>query len=231
MHHVRRRFDSRAKFGLSERGNNQSPIKVSTTPKQIEVLAEIAFIPLEGRVDAKSARQSVRALQPRQVVILGGGKPPRMGDNDNNDQLVGEATLLADAVPGRVYCPSDGNTIKLKVGHAAYSVRLIDNAYTPRQSQNADTDDGDANDNDGDDNNDDVIEAYEAKMGECTVSVLDYVATGQKVAADGSIVLAPKKRCSKNDIRQQNVMISDGEVLLTDLRSEISAQGMKVEYR
>merc|ERR1712038_209754 len=52
--------------------------------------------------------------------------------------------------------------------------------------------------------------------------------TGQRVAADGSMVLAPR-RFPENK-QQSTVMLSDGDVLLTDLRSEIIAQGMKAEY-
>ena len=55
--------------------NNRPPVKLSTESRRVEVLAEITFIPLEGRVDARAARQSVRVLQPRQVVILGRGNP------------------------------------------------------------------------------------------------------------------------------------------------------------
>jgi len=65
-------------------------------------------------------------------------------------------------------------------------------------------------------------------MGECSVCLLDNVATGQRVAADGSIVLAPSTALA--DARKHSVMISDGEVLLTDLRAELIAQGMRAEY-
>ena len=71
------------------------------------------------------------------------------------------------------------------------------------------------------------IEPNNAKVGGCTVSLLDCVATGQKVAADGSIVLAPR---GISQGKRPNVMLSDGDVLLTDLRSEVIAQGMKAEY-
>ena len=72
-----------------------------------------------------------------------------------------------------------------------------------------------------------AVELHEAKLGPCTVSLIDYVATGQKVALDGSIVLAPRSISSS----QPSIYISDGEVLLTDLCAELIAQGMKAEYR
>merc|ERR1712151_92194 len=89
--------------------------------------------------------------------------------------------------------------------------------------------------NDNEDNNNISDELYEAKMGDYTVSLIHYIATGQKVASDGSIVLAPylpitTTTTTDNNKKQKNVMISNGEVLLSDLRSEIIAQGMKAEY-
>jgi hypothetical protein len=41
------------------------------------------------------------------------------------------------------------------------------------------------------------VEPFEAKVGACTVSIMDCVATGQKVALDGSIVLAPRSSLSE----------------------------------
>uniref|UniRef100_A0A7R9WTQ9 Cleavage and polyadenylation specificity factor 2 C-terminal domain-containing protein n=1 Tax=Craspedostauros australis TaxID=1486917 RepID=A0A7R9WTQ9_9STRA len=72
------------------------------------------------------------------------------------------------------------------------------------------------------------VELQEAKLGPCSVSYLDYIATGQRVALDGSIVLAPNKNAGRSD--GNALYLSDGEILLTDLRSELIAQGMKAEY-
>lgn len=218
--------------GIIRGRNNRPPVKVSTEPRRLEVLAEIAFIPLEGKVDARSARQSVRALQPRQVVILGSGKPItkyRAGDiemKDVNRELEGEAALLAESIRsltlgnrGSIHAPTDGETIELSVGHAAYSVRLIDTPYMTREEKDAFEEEGLELPS---------IEPHEAKVGECSVSLMDCIATGQRVAADGSIVLAPKRFPESN--KHSAVMLSDGDVLLTDLRSEVIAQGMKAEY-
>ena len=228
--------------GIIRGRNGRPPIKVSTVPRRLEVLAEVAFIPLEGRVDARAARQSVRALQPRQVVILGGGRPGYISEEEealitgrnvgntkdasSSGDIVGEARLLADAVRslslgrGSIFAPADGETIELSVGHAAYSVRLVDTPYMTKEEKEAMAAAGEELP---------AFEPFEAKMGECTVSLLDCVATGQKVASDGKIVLAP--RLLSENSRQPNVMLSDGDVLLTDLRSEVIAQGMKAEYR
>ena len=80
----------------------------------------------------------------------------------------------------------------------------------------------------------------ETKIGACTVSLLDFIATGQKVALDGSIVLAPRGKESRTMKKNGSsllsnhsnaVYVSDGEVLLTDLRTELIVQhGMKAEY-
>lgn len=228
--------------GIIRGRNNRPPIKVSTQSRQFEVLAEVAFIPLEGRVDAKNARKSVQALQPRQVVILGGGKPSDfLEDNLHHHsqqqqrrgsvEIIGEAGLLAEAVRslalgvgrGSILAPTDGETVELSVGHAAYSVRLVDTPYMTREEQQELADSG---------NEIPSFEPYEAKVGECTVSLLDCVATGKIVAVDGSIVLAHRPSSSTKGVsrRHQNVMVSNGDVLLTDLRIKVIAKSMKADY-
>jgi hypothetical protein len=57
---------------------------------------------------------------------------------------------------------------------------------------------------------------------------VDFVATGKKWAVDGSIVLAP--RLDQSNLNQSSLMLSTREVLLTDLRAELTALGMKAEY-
>ena len=215
--------------GIIRGRNGRPPTKIVTVPRRLQVFAEIAYIPLEGRVDSRAARQSVRALQPRQVVVLGGPKAnndDQTEQEDNGDEeqqkikVVDEVQLLASAAEAFtasntvVQTPSDFETIELDVGHAAYSVRLIEAPYGSRDEKHADEEPPEQ------------IEPYEAKLGACTVSLLDYVATGQRVALDGSIVLAPRASSSKHP----SIYLSDGEVLLTDLRSELIAQGMKAEY-
>lgn len=203
--------------GIIRGRNGRAPTKVTTEPRRIQVFCEIDYIPLEGRVDARAARQSVRALQPRQVVVLGGTMPI---DAVKNDALIDSVRILADAVQSFtrsqaiVPCPNDLETAELNVGHAAYSVRLIANPYRSGEERTADED------------QQEPIELHEAKLGACTVSLIDYVATGQKVALDGSIVLAPRKS-TRNPL---SIYLSDGEVLLTDLRTDLIAQGMKAEY-
>lgn len=225
--------------GIIRGRNGRPPIKVSTLPRRIEILAEVAYVPLEGRVDARAARQSVRALQPRQVVILGGG-------TNVVGRMSEEASLLADAVRsltiggdsssnggGSIFAPSDGETTELSVGHAAYSVRLIDTPYVSKEERESGVVATVSSSSSLEDLSNAPVEPFEAKMGECTVSVLDCVATGKRVAADGSIVLAPHRTSEHSrhhHHHQPTVMISDGDVLLTDLRSEIIAQGMKAEY-
>ena len=202
-------------YGIIRGRSGQSPAKVTTLVRKLEVQAEISFVPLEGRVDARAARQSVRALQPRQVVVLGGR------NLSSDDNVADEVTQLADAAKlfvsdrGSILAPSDGETSELSVGHAAYAVRVVDAPYMSRNDKEA----GRTPLN--------PAEPVEATLGSCTVSLLDSVATGQKVALDGSIVLAP--RCKSTDDSPQ-IYLSDGEVLLTDLRTELIAVGLKAEY-
>lgn len=204
--------------GIVRGRNGRPPTKITTVARKVEVLAEINYIPLEGRVEARAARQSVRALQPREVIVLGGAS---QGSGDNPENLTDEVTVLAKATKAftqgmhDVRMPSDGEVIELKVGHAAYAVRLIDTPYHPLKEREAA------------DLSHEPIESFEAKVGMCTVSVLNTVATGQKVAADGSIVLAPKDSGANDD---PSIYLSDGDVLLTDLRAELIAKGMKAEY-
>jgi hypothetical protein len=245
--------------GIVRGRNGRPPTKVSTVNRRIGVVAEIDYIPFEGRVDSRSARQSVRALQPRQVVVLGGTKPgnnknenamdvvvTEEEDNDDNDDkndggeinLVDEVKALADAAKGFVQSnnndditviltPTDSETIELDVGHAAYPARLIATPFRTKEEKEKEA------------VRPDPMELSETKIGACTVSLLDFIATGQKVALDGSIVLAPrgkqggtKKNVSSLLSNHSNaVYVSDGEVLLTDLRTELIVQhGMKAEY-
>jgi cleavage and polyadenylation specificity factor subunit 2 len=220
-------------FGIIRGRNGRLPTKVSTVPRKLEVLAEISYIPgLEGRVDARAARQSIRALQPREVVILGGTRDDSADamNNKSIDSILvnDEVRLLAEAaqsfVKGSkvVWTPSDGETIHLDVGHSAYNVRLIDKPYLPADVMEIDY---------GASSVPDSIEPIEIKLGICNVSLVDCVATGQKVALDGSIVLAPRMpQLSDNKNDGSAIYLSDGEILLTDLSTELVALGMKAEY-
>jgi len=218
--------------GIIRGRGGRVPTKVTAVPRRVEVLAEIAYVPLEGRVIARAARQSVRALQPRQVVVMGGPAPPnrKTPPEELPLEVVDEVSILVNAVQSfttdqksPVHSPSDGETVELNVGHSAYSARLIDTPYLSREEKQQYAENGM--------DPPEPVEPYEMKVGPCTVSLLKCVATGQKVALDGSIVLAPKP-LTKASVRQHpSVYVSDGEVLLTDLRSELIAQGMKAEYR
>ena len=208
--------------GIIRGREGRPPTKVMTVPRRLLVLAEISYFPLEGRVSSRAARQSVRALQPRKVIVLGGCK---VEDDDSSTdesdiETPNEAQLLADAAKGfassgsLVPVPTDMETAELEVGHAAYSVRLIDTPYRSKEEKESEEEAPDP------------MELFEAKLGSCSVSLLDFVATGQKVAADGSIVLAPRRTAGM----LPSLYLSEGEVLLTDLRSELIAKGFKAEY-
>jgi hypothetical protein len=239
--------------GIIRGRNGRPPMKVSTTIRRLEILAEIMYVPLEGLVDARAARQSVRALQPRQVVILGQDrqkkKKTHKPSKEKGGLFTGEAALLADAVRSltiakeddgdekrrnTIFAPNDGETAELNVGHAAYSVRLIDTPYQKKRKTDEDGNESSSSSSTEQEEEPESTEPFEAQMGECTVSLLDCVATGQKVALDGSLVLAPhapSARQQKQKQKERNIMVSDGDVLLTDLRSEVIAQGMKADYR
>jgi len=218
--------------GIIRGRNGRPPIKVACVNRRLQIFAEIDYIPLEGRVDAQAARQSVRALQPRQVIVLGGtrrtdsemdveGNKNVLKEDKNGVRLsVDEVKILADAARGfittdkAVLTPFDSQMIELEVGHAAYSARLIANPYRTKEEKEQE------------ESPPEPIELHETQIGACTVSLVDLIATGQKVALDGSIVLAPRKTPSKLPA----IYVSDGEVLLTDLRTELIAQGLKAEY-
>lgn len=204
--------------GIIKGRNGRPPVKVSVIARRLEVLAEVVYTPLEGRVDARAARQSVRALQPRHLVVIGGPKASSM--------------LLADALrtsgPAKdgskhgslAHIPTDGETVRLTVGHAAYGARLIDTPYlTLSEKEEMELAGKEI----------EPVDPYEAKIGDCTVSLVDYVATGKKWAVDGSIVLAPRRNETMS-LSQPSLMLSTREVLLTDLRAEVTALGMKAEY-
>lgn len=216
--------------GIIRGRNGRTPTKITIVPRRLEVLAEIAYVPLEGRVNARAARQSVRALQPRQVIVLGG----KAGTNRDSCgsvlplEVVDEVSILAGAAQTFadhsvcVGAPSDGESIELSVGHSAYAARLVDMPYQTRDEKQSSAENGI--------NPAEPIEPVETKVGSCTASLLNAVATGQKVALGGSIVLAPRALSKVATMRRPPVYVSDGEVLLTDLRSELMAQGMKADY-
>ena len=112
--------------GIIRGRGGRPPMKATTVPRLLEVLAEVTYVPLEGRVSSRAARQSVRALQPGKVVILGGA-----AGNQDTKLALDEVALLADSVKSyvadkdSVLTPSNGDTAELDVGHAAYSVRLM----------------------------------------------------------------------------------------------------------
>lgn len=206
--------------GIIRGRSGRPPMRVSCISKKLEVLAEVSYIPgLEGRVDGRAARQSVRALQPREVIVLGGPRPSSEGESDGNpDQVM----LLADAAKSfatgskNIWTPSDGDVAELIVGHAAFSARILNIPYqTPEEKE---LEDGPL----------DPIEPYESKLGGCTVGAVDCIATGQTVKLDDSIVLAPRRALTDSD--SSSIYLSDGDILLTDLRAEIIASGMKAEY-
>jgi hypothetical protein len=202
--------------GIIKGRNGRPPIKVSTAPRRLEVLAEVSYIPLEGRVDARAARQSVRALQPRHLVVIGGTK--------TNSKLLTDAlqmTGLSNTKTNEAltFTPADRETVELTVGHAAYPVRLVDTPYISQSEKDTMEQAG---------KEIEPVEPFEAKIGDCSVSLVSLVATGKKWAVDGSVVLAP--RLQQSNLSQSSLMLSTREVLLTDLRAEVTALGMKAEY-
>jgi len=212
--------------GIIRGRQGRPPTKISLVPRTVELYCEVHYIPLEGRGDARAARQSIRALQPRQVVLLGGTKKKKKDDEDAKkeepaddhtlplEQSYNEVELLAKSTKCPQETPSDGEMAELSVGHAAYPVRLID---TPLVS-NATKDESPPPPS---------TPLLEQPLGACTVSRFDFVGTGKKVAVEHSIVLAP----SSGEARTKKaILVSDGDVLLTELRAELTAQGFKAEY-
>ena len=60
---------------------------------------------------------------------------------------------------------------------------------------------------------------------------MNYVATGKKV--DDALVLEPKcfEEDSNEDLRKKTVMLSEGDILLSNMRVQLRALGMKTEYK
>ncbi|KAL7541835.1 hypothetical protein ACHAXR_011246 [Thalassiosira sp. AJA248-18] len=211
--------------GIIKGRNGRLPLKVSVIPRRLEVLAEVVYTPLEGRVDARAARQSVRALQPRHLVVIGGPKSNSLLLADALRTTTTTSSGSSSNDPSKhggslAHIPVDGETVQLTVGHAAYGVRLIDTPYlTQTEKEEMELTGQEI----------EPVEPHEAKIGDCTVSLVDYVATGKKWAVDGSIVLAPRQQ-KMMSLKQPSLMLSTREVLLTDLRAEVTALGMKAQY-
>lgn len=190
--------------GIIRGRNGRPPSKISTLARKIEVLAEISYIPgLEGRVSSRDALLSVRAVQPCELIVLGG-----VGEGESESSTFAEKAKGFTTGSKTVLTPSDGMYVELSVGHAAYSVRLIDVPFEDRTAE--------------------PIAYVETKLGDCNVGVINNIATGDMSALDGSLVLAPTMSGKK----KPTIHLSDGEVLLTDLRTElIATAGMKAEYK
>jgi len=215
--------------GIIKGRNGRPPFKVFVVPHRLEVLAEVVYCALEGRVDARAARQSVRALQPRHLVIVGGPQESALllADALRTSGGDGRREKQAATTPSSsAHLPMDGETVRVSVGHAAYSVRLVDTPYLTREEKEKMELDG----RDVMAHTPIAVEPYEAKIGDCSVSLVDFVATGKKWAVDGSIVLAPRLHKGTTPLMQPSLMLSTREVLLTDLRAEVTALGMKAEY-
>ena len=199
--------------GIVRGRNGRPPSKVSVVPRRMDVLAEVSYVPLEGRADARAARNTVRALRPRNLVVVGGtgggaaglfdalarGGEGGGGGGGDGDQQGGHA-------------PCDGETAEVSVGHAAYGARLVDAPYLTREEREAAA-------AAGEDGAAAAVEPAESKVGECTVSLVDYVATGKKWAVDGSVVLAPRRRSVGGGEERPSLMLSTREVLLSEYRS------------
>jgi hypothetical protein len=203
-------FDLSEGRGIIRGRNGRPPSKVSAVARKIAVLAEISYVPgLEGRVSARNAELSVQALQPGKLVVLGG---VRSGDDSNGE--IDEVIQFAEKAKGyttgsnSVLTPSNGEVAEISVGHAAFSARLVDMPFEDRQA--------------------DPIEYVETKLGDCSVGIINNVATGEMSAVDGSLVLAPTTSRKKSS----TIHLSDGEVLLPELRTElIATAGMKAEFK
>ncbi len=240
------------------RGRDGPPtVRVFVEPEELDVVAEVQYVSFEGRADAAAARHTIRSLQPKQLVVLG-------ADNNNgvvaadaaasgsgsNSSIVEhnspyhstETLLLADAVrdstthKSSVFAPRVGSSVTLSVGSAAFNARLVDKPYMPRDAKAAFEVAVSAAEAAGrrPPLPPRAVEAVEATMGTYTVSVVDLVATGQRVAEDGAIVFAPRAVSSldngRYELAKKTVLLSVGDVLLTDLRLQFVARNMKAEY-
>jgi len=206
--------------GIIRGRKGRSHQKVFSEVENITVKAEVLFIPYDSMVDSESARYIISALRPRQCVILGSSDAPVHPKS--------ELALLANSIrptttnQNSVYMPTPGNTQELNVGSAAFSVRLVEEPYVSNPEEYGE--DFDFNTLLGE-------KQVEAKLGNYTVSLVDSVANGKKTKGEGNLVFAPKLASLSGDqLNKPTVMLSNGDVLLTDLRSEFLDREMKAEY-
>ena len=54
--------------------------------------------------------------------------------------------------------------------------------------------------------------------------MLNLVATGQKTKEEGALVMAPRSAKEGEDMKDLSLMVSEGDVLLTDLRVQMIAR-------
>mmetsp|Transcript_7944 Transcript_7944/g.15974 ORF Transcript_7944/g.15974 Transcript_7944/m.15974 type:complete len:960 (-) Transcript_7944:58-2937(-) len=209
--------------GIIRGRNGRSHQKVFSEVKNTTVKAEVHFIPYDAMVDSESSRYIISALRPRQCVILG-------SSSTEPNESASELMLLANAVrptttnKDSVYTPTPGELLDLNVGSAAFSVRLVEEPYVSNPEEYSE--DFDFSTLTGQ-------KQVEATLGNYTVSLVDSVANGKKTKGEGNLVFAPKlatSSSSKDALNKPTVMLSNGDVLLTDLRSEFLDREMKAEY-
>ncbi|GMI10353.1 hypothetical protein TrRE_jg6690, partial [Triparma retinervis] len=151
--------------------------------------------------------------------------------SSSNDKTepTSELALLANSIrptttnQDSVYTPSTGELLELNVGSAAFSVRLVEEPYVSNPEEY------------GEDFDLTTLQGQtkvEATLGNYTVSLVDVLANGKKTKGEGNLVFAPKlaNASSKDELTKPTVMLSNGDVLLTDLRSEFLDREMKAEY-
>jgi hypothetical protein len=183
------------------------------------------------------------------MVILGGGRTTEQSNDGVGDLALNtEQLLLKDAVKdtttGRnsVFIPADAETVTLMIGSAAFNARLIDTPYlsaaAKKEFELAKSEALASGQREPPAPK--AAEVVECEMGGYLVSVVDCIATGQKVKDGGALVFAPRPMIaekldtaassSSSILNKKTLLISVGDVLLTDLRSQFVAVNMKAEY-
>ncbi|GMH80210.1 hypothetical protein TrST_g7792 [Triparma strigata] len=188
-------------------------MKVIAETSELEVLAEVHYIPLQIGCDAEAGRYTMAAVRPRQMIILGTGNGPP-GEGDDEVTLLRRKIEPSTTGKNSVYAPRLEEPTTVRIGTSSYNVRIVDEPFA---EEGAEDGVGPVQ----------TKKLVEAQMGTYKVSLVDAQMNGKVVKESGAMVYAPRPIDSDMG---SSVMLSRGDVLLTDLRAQFLNRHMKADY-
>ncbi|GMH77102.1 hypothetical protein TrLO_g9104 [Triparma laevis f. longispina] len=198
--------------GVIKGREGRPDMKVIAETSELEVLAEVHYIPLQIGCDAEAGRYTMAAVRPRQMIILGTGNG-EAGEGEDEVALLRKKVQPSTTNGDSVYAPKLDESTTCTIGTSSYNVRIVDEE-TEAEVVNSLA-------------SNKTKKLVEAQMGTYKVSLVDAQMNGKIVKESGALVYAPR---AMDDSVGSSVMLSRGDVLLTDLRAQFLTRHMKADY-